>query len=207
MKKIAIFGAGGHGKVAASIAEEVGLKVSFFDDSFPNVTICGVWPVRGNKSDLIANKNSYDFVFVAIGSNRVRYLIQQEFDSLGLNITNLVSPTASVHKSVKLGRGILIVSNACINIDSNIEDGCIVNSGATVDHDCRIKSFSHISPGVSLAGGVIVGKNSWVGIGSSVIQQISIGSNTIVGAGTTVISNVPDKVTFVGCPGHIIKRL
>ncbi len=206
MKKLAIFGGGGHGKVCASIAEELGFSVSFFDDAFPDVSSCGKWPVVGNKKDLMACQNDFEFAFIAIGNNQIRSLIQAKLESIGFTLANLISPTASIHKSVEMGRGILVVGNACINIDSVIEDGCIVNTNAAIDHDCRINSYSHVCPGVSLAGEVSVGVKSWIGIGSSVIQQISIGADVMVGAGTSVINNIPDNVTVVGCPGRIIKK-
>lgn len=59
LKKIAIFGGGGHGKVCASIAEDLGYGVSFFDDSYPIVSSCGNWLVEGNKEQL--NDSVADF--------------------------------------------------------------------------------------------------------------------------------------------------
>jgi len=206
MKKLALFGGGGHGKVCASIAEELGYSVSFFDDAYPAVNSCGKWQVVGNKEHLKAGVNDFEFAFVAIGNNNIRATIQNELETFGLTMVNLISLTASIHKSVELGKGILVVGNVCINIDSIIADGCIVNTNAAIDHDCRLACFSHVCPGVSLAGEVQVGEKSWIGIGSSVIQQISIGSNVMVGAGTSVIKNIPDNATVVGCPGRIIKQ-
>ena len=206
MKKLAIFGGGGHGKVCASIAEELGYSVSFFDGAYPTVKSCGKWQVIGNKEHLQACLNDFEFSFVAIGNNQIRSVIQNELETFGLTMINLISPTASIHKSVELGKGILVVGNVCINIDSIVADGCIVNTNAAVDHDCRLGRYSHVCPGVSLAGEVNIGEKSWIGIGSSVIQQILIGSNVMVGAGTSVIKNIRDNATVVGCPGRIIKQ-
>lgn len=205
MKKLALFGAGGHGKVCASIAEALGYSVSFFDDTYPNVNSCSKWQVVGNKKQLQTCINDFDFAFISIGNNKIRSVIQNELENFGLIMANLISPTATIHKSVELGKGILVVGNVCINIDSIIADGCIVNTNASIDHDCKLGPYSHVCPGVSIAGEVIVGERSWIGIGSSVIQQISIGNDVIVGAGTSVIKNIPNNVTVVGCPGRIIK--
>ena len=173
-KQIALFGGGGHGKVCASIAEELGYEVTFFDDAFPNVSTCGKWPVIGTKTDLIEKQSLFGFAFVAIGNCSTREKLHFELGEEGLNICNLISPTASIHTSVILGKGILVIGNTCINIDSVIADGVIVNTNAAIDHDCVIGEFSHIGPGVSLAGEVTVGRKTWVGIGSVVIQQINI---------------------------------
>jgi sugar O-acyltransferase (sialic acid O-acetyltransferase NeuD family) len=205
-KKLALVGGGGHGKVCASIAEELGYDVCFFDDAFPSVSTCGKWQVLGTSDDLTLQASNFDCAFVAIGNCGVREKVQSRLVTSDFNIISLVSSTASIHKSVKVGDGVLVVGNACINIDTVIEDGVIINTNASVDHDCFISSFSHICPGVSLAGEVTVGHASWVGIGSSVIQQIKIGSGVKVGAGSTIIECIPNDVTIVGSPGRIIKK-
>jgi sugar O-acyltransferase (sialic acid O-acetyltransferase NeuD family) len=205
-KTIALLGGGGHGKVCASIAESLGYDVCFFDDAFPSVKACGKWKVVGTSNDLITQGANFDAAFVAIGNCTIREKVQSRLVAAGLTIVSLISPTASVHYSVKIGDGVLVVGNACINIDSVIEEGVIINTNASVDHDCFISSFAHICPGVSLAGEVTVGQASWLGIGSSVIQQIKIGSDVKVGAGSTIIEHVPNDVTVVGSPGRIVKK-
>ena len=205
-KKLALVGGGGHGKVCASIAEELGYDVSFFDDAYPSVAACGKWQVVGTSDDLISQSSIFDSAFVAIGNCRIREKVQSRLVDSGFNIISLISSTASIHKSVNVGDGVLVVGNACINIDSVIEEGVIINTNACVDHDCFISSFAHICPGVSLAGEVTVGHASWVGIGSAVIQQIKIGSDVKVGAGSTILENVPSDVTVVGSPGRIVKK-
>ena len=205
-KKLALVGGGGHGKVCASIAEELGYDVCFFDDAFPSVAACGKWQVVGTSDDLISQSSNFDGALVAIGNCNIREKVQSRLVASGFNIISLISSTASIHKSVKVGDGVLVVGNACINIDSVIEDGVIINTNASVDHDCFISSFAHICPGVSLAGEVIVGHASWIGIGSSVIQQIKIGSDVKVGAGSTIIESIPNDVTVVGSPGRIVKK-
>jgi UDP-3-O-[3-hydroxymyristoyl] glucosamine N-acyltransferase len=82
--------------------------------------------------------------------------VQFRLVASGFNFISLISFTASIHKSVKVGDGVLVVGTACINIDSVIEDRVIINTNASVDHDCFISSFAHICPSVSLAGEVIV---------------------------------------------------
>lgn len=204
MKKLAIIGGGGHGKVVGDIAKQLGWTIHFFDAAYPEVTHCGKWPVIGTSDNLAFLKNDYDALFVAIGKNNTRYNCQKKFKSLGFNIATLISPKANVSGSAIIGEGTLIVANACINVDTIIGEGVIINTGANIDHDCQIDNFSHISPGVNLAGGVNVGICTWVGIGSSVIQQVNIAENVIIGAGSTVIRNIPTNVTAVGCPAKII---
>ena len=73
MKKLAILGASGHGKVVADIAERCGWnEVVFFDDDWPKVSVNGYWAVAGNSKTLVECFDSFDGVVVAIGNNAVR---------------------------------------------------------------------------------------------------------------------------------------
>ena len=54
MKRLAVLGASGHGKVIADLAEMVGWdEVVFFDDAWPQVARNGVWSVVGDSQALI----------------------------------------------------------------------------------------------------------------------------------------------------------
>jgi len=203
MKNIAIIGAGGHGKVAALIASEQGWHVSFFDDAYPRFIKCGHWNVVGDLASLIVSENEYDVVFVAIGDNYIREKIQVTLSEAGFDIATLVSAQATVSQFVTIGKGVLVVANACLNIGCSINDGAIINTGANIDHDCVIGAYSHVSPGVNLAGGVQIGERTWIGIGTSVIQNRKIKENVIIGAGSVVINDIEKGVIAFGCPARI----
>lgn len=200
MNKLAIIGAGGHGKVAADIAKDLNWKIHFFDATFPKNKFCGDWEILGSDEGLATLKIEYDAVFIAIGNNKVRKEKQAYFKSLGFPIATLISKNANLGSNVQIGEGSLVVSGATINIDTTLKEGVIVNTGATIDHDCNVGAFSHISPGVNLAGNVSVGKESWLGIGSTVIQSINIADNVVLGAGSVVISDLESNIVAVGCP-------
>jgi len=203
VKKIAIIGAGGHGKIAAVIAYELGWDVFFFDDAYPENIKCGQWDVVGTLSCLMGVQGEFEAVFVAIGDNTIREQKQLTLENLGFNIVSLISPHATVSQSVSIGKGAIIVANACLNIGSVISDGAIINTGTNVDHDCFVGRFSHLSPGVNLAGGVIIGERTWIGIGSTVIQNKTINKDVIVGAGSVVINDIAQGETVFGCPARI----
>ena len=203
-KRLAIFGGGGHGKVAAMVAESLDYDVVFFDDAYPEIKSCGKWAVVGNFTDLEATASDYDAGFVAIGNNAIRRKIFQRMSKIDVEIVNLIASTAAIDSSVTLGRGILVVGNSAVNIDATLGDGVIINTNAVVEHDCHIGDFVHISPNASIAGTVTIGAESWIGIGSAVIQQINIGENVMVGAGSVVINDIQDNQKAVGSPTRII---
>lgn len=206
MKNLAILGAGGHGSVAADIAEQSGWNVHFFDSAYPRVGSCKGWIVVGNEECLFTHVNSYDAVFIAIGNNTIRERMQKKLKSTGFNIATLIAPSAIISQYAHIGEGVLVVGNACINIGAHIHNGVIINTGANIDHDCIVNEFAHISPGVNLAGEVKMGARTWIGIGSSVIHQIEIGHDVILGAGSVVVNNLPAHITAIGCPAKVVVK-
>lgn len=204
MKKLAILGASGHGKVVADIAELSGWDVIFFDDSYPEKqSLENVWPVVGNSVDLHQNISSYSSCFVAIGDNKIRLQKLHELEKFGADIPVLMHPKATVSKYASIKAGTVVMANAVINPFAAIGKGGIINTSATVDHDCSLSEGVHVSPGANLAGGVKVGTNTWIGMGATLKQCVQVGSDTIIGAGAVVVCDIPNSVTAVGLPARV----
>jgi len=204
MNNLAIFGAGGHGKVVADIALASNWQnIHFYDDSFSkNENVA--WGIRGNYCDLLNLVGNYEAVIVAVGNNQLRWEKHSELKNAGANIATLVHPFSSVSNQVVLGVGTVIMPGVVINADVKIGEACIVNTGSTIDHDCNISEGSHICPGVNLAGSVVIGRLTFLGIGSSVCPSINIGSNVLIGAGSVVLDHVQDNLKIAGNPARFI---
>jgi sugar O-acyltransferase (sialic acid O-acetyltransferase NeuD family) len=199
MRKLAIYGAGGHGRVVADTASMLGWQgIVFYDDAWPQRQVNSIWPVIGNYENLLANLNKYDGVIVAIGSCLARLEKTRELNSLHAPIISLVHPNAFVSPNSTLGQGSVVFAGAVINIEAKVGEASIINTSATVDHDCIIAPGVHICPGANLSGGVEVGETSWIGVGSCVRHGIKIGANVMVGAGAIIVKDVPNGVTMVG---------
>lgn len=206
MKRLAIFGASGHGKVVAEAALSAGWDcVEFYDDSYSTNSDFNNFFIRGNFENLVEKANLYDGFHVAIGKNKIRLTILDQLIGLGFHCPNIISPSAVISKSASLGVGISIMANVVINAKTIIGDAVILNTSCSVDHDCKISPGVHISPGVRLAGNVSIGNRSWIGIGSTIIQGRVIGNDTIIGAGSVVVSDIPNNVTAIGNPSKTIK--
>lgn len=205
MRRLAILGASGHGKVVAEIAlSSEWDSVDFYDDAIPVKSSLDDFQIEGNLANLIDRSGSYDGFHVAIGDNKTRLFVLNKLLKLSLFCPNIIAPSAVVLQTVSLGLGISIMANVVVNSRASIGDGVILNTSCSVDHDCKIASGVHISPGAHLAGDVSIGSCSWVGIGSAIIQGKVIGYNTIIGAGSVVIRDIPDNVTAVGAPSKIV---
>lgn len=207
MRRLAILGASGHGKVVADCAECVGWKeIVFFDDAWPKLEVNGAWNVIGDTDALFNNLSDYDGVVIAIGDNSIRLKKHVELLAHDAPLVSIVHPDAHISQYVQLGIGSVVMAGAVINVDSKLGCSCIINTGATIDHDCQFGDGIHISPGVNLAGGVVVGEKSWIGIGATVLQLINIGKNVVVGAGSVVVKNVADNLTVAGVPARILNE-
>src|SRR5690606_23857156 len=205
MKKLAILGASGHGKVVADTAECCGWQsVEFFDDAWPSIQRNGVWPVLGDTVAILEKLADFDGVLVAIGNNRIRYAKLLELRAMGGRLVTLIHHSVIVSRYAEIAEGTFVFAGAVINAGAVIKPGSILNTGCSVDHDCVLGNAVHISPGARLAGGVHVGDESWVGIGSSVRQLTNIGQRVVVGAGSAVVSDIPNDMVVAGVPA---KRL
>lgn len=203
--RLAIFGAGGHGKVVAETALASGWKcVDFYDESYHDEKFRDGQVVLGDFEDLVFNAAKYQGFHVAIGLNNIRSSLIERLRDLDLSLPNIIHPSAIISDTASLSGGICVLPGVIVNAGSKIGVGVILNSASVIDHDCEIGQSAHISPGVYLAGAVEVGCRAWVGIGASVIQGIKIGSNTIIGAGSVVIADVPNDVTAAGVPSRVI---
>lgn len=192
MKKLAIIGASGHGKVIADIALRLGYDEIFFFDDNENVKECAGFPVIGKCEDSF--KVEYDKI-VAIGNSKIREKFQSQIKTV-----TLIHPEAVISRRVEIGEGTVVMAGAVINSDAVIGKGCIINTGASVDHDCVIGDYCHISVGAHVAGTCMIGKRTWIGAGAIVKNNVNICSDCIIGAGAVVIKKIYCSGTYIGVP-------
>jgi sugar O-acyltransferase (sialic acid O-acetyltransferase NeuD family) len=192
-KKIAIVGAGGHGKVVGEIASLNNYKViDFFDDQLSEIKN---YPFKtiGNIKNLELNLNFYDDFFVAIGNNIERCTVLSGLEKKKANITNLIHPKSTISNFCTFGYGICVMANAVINAGSFIKNGVIINTSASIDHDCLIEDYVHVSPNCSLSGNVKLGKFSHLGTGTTVHPGVNIGENVKTAIGTKIYKDILDN--------------
>ena len=194
--KIAIIGAGGHGKVVGEIALLNQYEViDFFDDDLGQIDTFPFTIV--NKVDqLKEHLNDYDAFFIAIGDNQIRSNKIKWLKNFNVNIVSLVHPKSTISKFSSLGTGICVMANAVINPGTSINEGVIINTSVSVDHDCKIEDFVHISPNASLSGNVKIGKFTHLGTATSVHPGICIGNNVKTAVGSKVFKDILDNTIY-----------
>lgn len=201
-KGIIIIGSGGHGKVVANIAEQLGIysQIAYLDD---NASGCFFkYKILGKIDEFRKWMIHNDFV-VAIGNPQIRREIQEKIVQSGATVSSLIHPTAVVAEEVLIGKGTVVMANSVINSGSVIGKGVIINTGSTIDHDCFIGDFVHVAPGVNISGTVEVGYDTWIGVGSCVINNVKICHGCMIGAGAVVVGDLDKEGIYIGIPAKL----
>ena len=204
-KEVVLVGYSGHGFVVAEAAMLNRLHVRSYTE---------VKPVKYNPFDLsylgfegdpsCEKWTEKDYFVLGIGNNRIRQKAAHILKSKGKILLNVLHPSVSLSRMVKIGSGNFFAKNVSIPVLVSIGNYCILNTGSIIEHECEIGNAVHIGPGAVLAGNVKVGDFSFVGANSVVKQGVQIGKNVTIGAGTVILKDVYDNKTVVGNPGREI---
>ena len=204
MRKIAIIGAGGHGKVVADVAKQVGYQEIVFLDDDIEKELKG-YKIIGKCHEVEKILDQYDIV-VAIGNNEIRKQYIKELDLKNAKLPVLKHPKAVIAEDVIIGKGTVVFANVVINSGTVVGKGCILNTACTIDHDNIIEDYVHISPGAHLGGGVKVRESSWIGIGGIIKNYTTICEKTLVGAGAVVVKDILESGVYVGVPAKCMRN-
>jgi len=198
---VVVLGSGGHANVIKNIIDKNGdLHFSGFiskDSHFENVNSS----IIGTDSDLLSFiKSGLAQIIIGIGDvkhrNILRAKIIKKTLALGIEIPNIIDPTAIIEKSVSLGFGNQVFAGAIIGHNCKVGNNNIINSGAIISHNVKIHDNVHVAPGAIIAADVVVGENSLIGMGVTIYRGVSIGKNVLIANGVRVLKNVQDNSTI-----------
>lgn len=207
MSGIAIIGAGGHGRVVASILQAANREAAGFIDNDAPTDL--PLPLLGGDADIpkLIESGVISSFIIGVGSVKggesLRSKLFDKLIKLGLTPAVAIHPMAMLSHGVNIGAGSVLMAGVIVNTGTTIGKNCIINTGAIIDHDGSIGDHVHIAPGVTCSGNVTVGQHSLIGVGSTVIQSVSIGEHVTIGAGSTVISSIPKGATAYGNPAEL----
>lgn len=181
MPKIAIIGAGGHGREVLGIlleriadGERIEIVGFIDEDSSKHDCIRDGFPVLGDFSWFETVDPSELRLVCTVGIPRDCYHLVQKGRSLGLDFASAISLRACISPYARIGHGVMIFPNVAVNTGAAIGNHVALNAGVTISHDTEVGDFCNVNPGAHLAGGVTVGEGCNIGMGSNVIQGVTI---------------------------------
>ena len=181
-EKLLLVGAGGFGRM---VAEQAMLQYdcAFVDDGQPaGSEICGI-PVAGRIADLPELRKEYTLLVVGIGNNNFRAQVYEKAAALGYTFPNIIAPSAYVSPFAEIGKGCVILQNACVQNGAAVGSGVLLNAGTEVHCDATVEDYT------------LIYTNSVIRTGAKVGKYVRIGSNVTVCNHATV----PDRADVPDC--------
>ena len=205
MKGLLIIGTGGIAKNVLDCAERY-TKIAFMTNN-PNAKKIGDFPLLYEQETSIDYiLENFDDVIVAVGDNKYRLCMMEQYSSCGLKIPTIIHPTAIISKYAEIDYGSIICENGSVGPFAKVGKATIVSHKVLVSHDCKLDDGVRTSAGAIIAGRCTIGEKTWICIGASVSTDIKIGANSVIGAGAVVLKDIPDNVLAVGIPAEIVKK-
>lgn len=209
MRKIIVYGAGGHAKAVIDTIEKAGLyQITGILDGYKSVgsTFYG-YEVLGDESWLAANLSTVSSGIVAIGDNWTRAAVVAKIKEANphFSFISAVHPAASIAKGAQIGNGTIVMAGCVINSDTQIGEHCVMYTQSSADHDSRLGSFVTFAPKACTGGNVSIGDYSVLSLGANVIHGKTIGEHTVIGAGSTVLTDIPAYTIAYGTPARAVR--
>ena len=182
--------------------------------TFPN---CQVF---GTDNSQVVFGDYKDIQPVLIDNNLTDYVIEQDRRNSAIPMKDLldessrIEPGAVIRDQVDIGKNVVIMMNATINIGASIGDGTMIDMNVVLGGRATVGKNCHIGAGTVLAGvieppsatPVIVEDDVVIGANAVVLEGIRIGQGAVVAAGAVVTQDVPANSVVAGMPARVIKE-
>lgn len=204
--RLYIFGAGGHGREVAWVAEQAwkgALELEFLVDDVAYVSK----PVNGVSvrvvHDVIARRG--DGYVVAVGDSALRRRASALCLARGLRPITVAHPRVEASRFVRVGAGSVISVGSILTTNVSLGEHVHVNLNCTLSHDVCVGDYSTLSPGVHVCGHVQIGRDVFIGTGASIINGSSnrplvVGDGAVIAAGACVTESIEAGALVAGVP-------
>ena len=152
-------------------------------------------------------KSKYFIVGIGGGHGLARSKISKKLIDCNLKPLSAIHPTAFLHKTCKIGKGLQVMPGVNVNCFSSIGDFVILNTSSTVDHECIIGNGVHIMGNAYVGGRVKIGNFVTIGSNATIFPDIEIKNGAFIGAGSVVRKNVGENEVVVGNPAKFLKSV
>ena len=190
--RVAIVGAGGHGRVALDVLLASGFEdriLGFYDDAHAALSgeVRGI-PILGDVG-MLKSMLSVEtvHVVVAITDNEARLRVANSLRGLGARFLSAGHPEAYVSGAAVVGDGCVVAAGAVVHPDAAVGSHCFLGPLSVVDRDAEVGAGTWISagaivgPGARVGARVVLGQNSSVGRKAVVDGDVEVGALQQVG--------------------------
>ncbi len=214
-KKIIILGTGGNSVDILDTINDINSKekryecIGFLDDNESNLgkKIFGI-KVLGFLNSAMNYDNDIYFVN-GIGSPSNFWKKEEIIKKTQIPLDRfetIIHPTASISRTSKIGRGVVIFQNATITSNVVIGNHVIILPNTVISHDNIIGDYTCIAGGACISGNVKIGKLCYLGTNSTVIGNTNVGDHCLIGMGSVILKDIPDNSVYVGGPGKFLRN-
>lgn len=206
VRRIYIFGAGGHGREIAWLArqkwgDDVELRFIVDREAFLSGPVNDI-PVQLLTEAGVVQEGRF---LVALGDPVARRAATAACEAAGLVPATLVHPRTEVSPWTEVGAGAVVFSGGVLSTNVVVGQHVHVNVGCTLSHDVKIGEYATLSPGVHVAGHVVIGRDVFVGTGATIgngrpQEPLVVGDGAIIAAGACVIGSVDPGAMVAGVP-------
>lgn len=175
-----------------------------FDDPAYSDGING-WPVLcGTKEvyEKYKDDESVKFVYALYRSDLIRERIELR-DSYGIpsdRFLSFIHPTAYIAKSVKLGKGNIILAQCSLNSNATLGDFNTLQTGTLIGHDTKFGSNNFLAAHTCIGSNIKIGNGNFSGLNCSVKNFVLMGDYNLIGQCANVVKNVENSTVLVGNP-------
>lgn len=181
MTRIAVLGAGVHGREVAAVIGDAYVDPILYDDNRD---------AHPHLLDTLTGARTYPWVIGAAWP-QVRRDLAERLTERG------------VQRSHEAGR--VIWPGVHLGHDVRLGFHVHVGHNAVVSHGCHVQSYAHIAAGAVLGGDVLIGQGAFVGAGAVVSHGgITIGPGALIGAGAVLIDDAIAGAVYAGNPARLI---
>ena len=207
---LAIYGMGGSGReLYEMIMMDSKLKANwtkfvFIDDTKEEGECLGCRHMPWNIFKEKYNKDTAE-VIVAVGEPKDRKMLFEKVKLAGYNFATVISSTANIYGSAKIGEGCVLKENIYVTSNAVIGNNVYVNGGSTIiGHDTNIGDHCQISSNTIISGGCTVGECTYIGLSANIRDHITVGKNCIISMSAAVMKSVADNMIAIGNPARVI---
>lgn len=203
MKKVIIFGSGGHAKVVADIIRSEG---EYEISGFVSTEVAqGLQPMY-TESQLVDLKISCGIV--AVGDNWARSKVVEKVLKMipQFEFIKAIHPKSVVSPLAQLGVGTVVMPGVVVGPEAKVGQHCILNTNSSLDHDSQMGDYASLAPGANCGGQVKIGSFSAIGLNAGIIHNVTVGDHAVLGAGSITLDDVQDFSVAYGIPSRIVRK-